>query len=66
MTLKNSDDILFQLNILKDNPNFTKEQQEVIQICIDVVTRTPIETNYKYAGNEIEKATKSIKYRREF
>ena len=61
MTLKNSDDILFRLYILRDDPKYTATQRQAIIDCIHIVKDVPIETNYSYLGKDVEKAIRSTK-----
>lgn len=61
MNLKNSDEIMLRMAILRDNPKYTPEQVEAINDCIHVVIDTPTETNYRYMGEGVEKATKPFK-----
>lgn len=63
MNLKNSDEIMLQMAILRDNSKYTAEQVSAINDCIDVVINTPTETNYRYMGEGVERATKPFKRR---
>lgn len=61
MNLKNSDEIMLRMAILRDNPKYTAEQVTAINDCINVVINTPTETNYRYMGEGVESATKPFK-----
>ena len=61
MNLKNSDDILLRLAVLRDNPKYSPEQVEAINDCINLVIDTPTETNYRYMGEGFERATRPFK-----
>ena len=60
MNLKNSDEIMLRMAILRDDPKYSSKQVEAINDCINIVIDTPTETNYRYLGKDIERATRSI------
>ena len=61
MNLINSDELLLRLAIMRDNPKYTKDQQEAINDCINAVIDTPVEIKYRTLDEGVVKATKSFK-----
>lgn len=61
MRLVNLDEILLRLDLVKDDPKYSKNQRDAIVDCIHAVKEVPEQVNYKYLGAEVTNFLKSYR-----
>ena len=65
MNLKNSDEIILQLDMLLNQQKYSEDQKSAIRDCIEVIKNTPTETRYKDLGPQVAEAIRKARYPRE-